>query len=189
MVIGNTDYVANDLPKGYIISQDPMAGSEVEVGQVVDLVISQGNSLDEYLMPSLVGLSFEEALSRFEGKNIYLNVQDYVYSDYDVDLIAVQDIDQGTTIYPGTTINVSLSNGPEPEKESTKPFKFYTEYFEGDSELVTIEIVKDGVSTVVYQEEHLKSEESFIVEVTSSGKVTMNVYYGDDLVNSFPENF
>jgi serine/threonine-protein kinase len=189
LVIGTIDYVANDLPKGYIISQNPSEGAEIEVGQVVNLVISQGNSLDEYLMPSLIGLDFDAALDRFNGKNIYLNVLDYVYSDYEVDLIAAQDIQQGTTIYPGTTINVSLSNGPEPEKEVTKPYKFYTQYFEGETELVTIELVKDDVSTIVYQQEHTKSEDSFIVEVTASGKVTMNIYYGDELFNSFPETF
>lgn len=189
LVVGDIEYVANDLPKGYIISQSPIAGEEVEVGQVIDLIISQGNSLDEYLMPSLLGLTFDEALTRFEGQNIYLTVDNYVYSEYDLDLIASQNVAQGTTIFPGTTVAVSLSNGPEPDQVVSKNFKFYTSYFDNDMEIVTIEVVKGDESWIGYQAQHLKSEEEFIIAIEASGDVILNIYFGDTLYNSIPESF
>jgi|LGVF01.1.fsa_nt_gb serine/threonine-protein kinase len=189
LVIGDIEYMVNDLPKGYIISQIPEAGTEIEIGGVIDLVVSQGTSQQEYIMPTITGLTYEEALSRFEGKDISLNIAEYVYSDYDADLIASQSIPQGTIIYPGTTVDVTRSLGIPPEKLVTLPFKFYTEYFKNDVENIKIEIVKDGITSVVYESNHEKSEGSFIVEITSSGDVTLNVYFGDEFYRSIPGSF
>ncbi|MEA3422258.1 MAG: Stk1 family PASTA domain-containing Ser/Thr kinase [Bacillota bacterium] len=189
LVIGDVEYMVNDLPKGYIISQMPEAGTEIEIGEFINLVVSQGTSQQEYIMPTITGLTYDEALSRFEGKDISLNLTEYVYSDYEEDLIASQSIPQGTIIYPGTTVDVTRSLGMPPEKMVTVPFKFYTNTFINDVEKVKIEIVKEGITTIVYEAEHAKSEESFIVELTSSGEVTLNIYYDGVFYRSIQGNF
>ncbi|MBN2260988.1 MAG: Stk1 family PASTA domain-containing Ser/Thr kinase [Clostridiales bacterium] len=189
LVIGNIEYVINDLPAGYIISQNPKAAEEIEIGGVIDIVVSQGKAKQEYIMPTIIGLSYEEAIARFEGKNIYLNPVGYEYSTYAIDLIVSQSISQGSIIYPGTTVDVVLSNGPEPEKQVTLPLKFFTADFVNEVEKVKIEIVKDGITSVVYEAEHRKDEGEFIVELTSSGQVTINVYFGDEFYRSLPGSF
>jgi serine/threonine-protein kinase len=189
LIVGDVSYIANDLPKGYIVSQSPEMGTEAQVGQVVDLVVSQGNSLDEYLMQKLLGMTYDEALERFDGTGINLlmdPVDSYIFSEYEKDLIAEQDIAQGTTIYPGNTIYVKISLGPI---LTSRKFTFKTEYFKEDTETVRVEVVKGEETYIAYSKVHQKSEEIIEVTIEESGEVTLNIYYGDELYNSLKVNF
>ena len=49
--------------------------------------------------------------------------------------------------------------------------------------------VNNGITSVAYEGKHEKSEGSFIVEITSSGEVTLNVYFGDEFYRTIPGSF
>lgn len=61
--------------------------------------------------------------------------------------------------------------------------------FTNASEIVRVELVKDGVSKIVYEKEHQKSEERIRVVVKGEGVATVNFYFGTVLMNSKVENF
>jgi serine/threonine-protein kinase len=70
------------------------------------------------------------------------------------------------------------------EKTYIIPLTFTT-----DSEVVRIELVQDGVSKMVYEKEHQKSEERIRAVVKGKGVATVNFYFGTVLMNSKVENF
>jgi len=182
--VDSVEYVVNDLPKGYILAQEPASGELIEKGQAI---VSQGSTAQEYIMPTITGLTYEEALGRLEGNNIQLALKGYDYSDFPQDTIASQSISQGTIVYPGDVVDVTISNGP---KLTTRSYKLYTQYFEGDEETVTIEMIDEqGDARIVYSQLHAREEESFVVELTAKGEVTINIYYGETLFNTLNEHF
>jgi len=185
--VDSVAYVVNELPRGYILSQDPAGGELIEVGEAIKLVVSQGSSAQEYIMPTITGLTYEEALGRLDGNEIQLALTGYEYSDFPVDTVATQSIAQGTIVYPGDVVEVTISNGP---RLATRAYKFYTEYFTEDEAVVTIEMVnEEGEAQIVYAETHTKAEESFVVELSGQGDVTINIYYGEVLFNTLNERF
>ncbi|OPL08028.1 MAG: hypothetical protein AVO33_02835 [delta proteobacterium ML8_F1] len=185
--VDSVEYVVNDLPKGYILAQEPASGELIEKGQAIKLIVSQGSTAQEYIMPTITGLTYEEALGRLEGNNIQLALKGYDYSDFPQDTIASQSISQGTIVYPGDVVDVTISNGP---KLTTRSYKLYTQYFEGDEETVTIEMIDEqGDARIVYSQLHAREEESFVVELTAKGEVTINIYYGETLFNTLNEHF
>jgi len=190
LVIGELEYVKNDLPQDYIISQSPQYGDKIEVGGVINLVISLGSSQNEYIMPKIIGLTKLEALNLIDELSLYFGGTSYEYSDeYAQDVIISQSITQGTMVVPGTKIDVVVSNGKEPEKLTTKDFKISTNDFINDKAVITVEVFKDENSIIVYQKEHLKSEEIIIISVEASGEVILNFYFDDELYKRMTVNF
>lgn len=190
LVIGEIDYVQNDLPQDYIISQSPQYGEKIEVGGTIDLVISLGSSQNEYIMPNIVGLTKIEALDLIDELSLYFGELSYEYSDeYVQDVIISQSISQGTMVVPGTKIDVVISNGKQPDKLSTKDFKISTDDFVDDSAIITVEVFKDGNSEIVYQKKHSKSEEYVIISIEASGEVILNFYFDDELYRRMTETF
>lgn len=62
---------SDDVTEGKIISQDPEYGESIVVGETVSLVVSQGSSIRT--LPSIVGLSYESAVSLLEEEGFVVN--------------------------------------------------------------------------------------------------------------------
>ena len=74
-IIASEDYSA-DVEAGYIISQDIEAGTQVEKGSVVNIVVSKG--IEYVMLPDLKGLQYSEVETRlkelgFECKKVEKN--------------------------------------------------------------------------------------------------------------------
>ena len=60
--LGNVAYIHANSPENLIIAQSPPAGSRLEQGQAVQVLVSLGPVSEQTFLPDLTGLSYEEAL-------------------------------------------------------------------------------------------------------------------------------
>lgn len=104
---------------GTIISQEPAAGSRVEKGATVKVVISLGK--EELTVPDLTGWTeaharlYLEALGFRVGESIDRLVSEHPYGTVDS-----TDLETGSKVKPGTTICLYISK-QQPVEESSEP--------------------------------------------------------------------
>jgi serine/threonine-protein kinase len=91
-----------EQPKGKVCEQDPPQGTEVDKESAVNLVVSTG--APKVTVPSVIGLSLEEAQSKLEG-------DDYQFK--------VKTQERETSDTPGTVLDQDPVKGNEVEKGST----------------------------------------------------------------------
>ncbi len=100
IIIGNEGFEIGDIDKnyddkykeGYIISQEPRAGTRVAKNSKIDLMVSKGPTPDKIPMPDLIGLTLEEARKKIQDSKLVLGeVTKKDSSDYYADQVIEQD--------------------------------------------------------------------------------------------------
>jgi serine/threonine-protein kinase len=110
LVLGRTRRENSDrLPKGKVLSQDPVADSTVDKGATVNLVVSAGTK--KVVVQYVIGMSKDQAYQTLTGLglNVAFKSQD---SDQPKDTVIATDPNAGVTVPAGSTVTVVLSNGP-----------------------------------------------------------------------------
>ncbi len=105
----NVVRVPSGRPVGTVTGQNPAPGEEVEEGTTVRINISSGPRQIE--VPSVVGLSFEQAESTLRGAGFGVDRQD-VESDDPEGTVVGQSPDGGDQAARGSTVTVQVSQGP-----------------------------------------------------------------------------
>lgn len=102
---------SNEIPKGYVISQQYEAGSSVKKNTSVGVVISLGP--DQFEMPDVLNLKEADAIALLETYKLAAT-SEYIYSDSIVQGNVVSTNPSGTTmVSQGDTIVLNVSMGPE----------------------------------------------------------------------------
>lgn len=182
--------VFSDIPKGYVISQTPEADERVAKGTVVNLVVSDGPEIKYVIVPNVIGENIDKA--RNELTALGLNVEaKYEYNEnVDKDIIIWQDLTAGSEVEENTTINLTVSNGPEDTGEPNDSGNEGTDLEEiinnnlsiilpKDKSEVEVKIyrIQDGEREVIYNEVHSTSEEAISVLVTGKRSAKYEVYF------------
>lgn len=99
---------------GEILEQSPPAGTVMEENQPVTLVVSLGEELRT--VPTLVGLDLGAATTAIEVARLQLGEVDDEAFDEEVPAGTVlsSSLDPGGEVEPGTTIDLTVSAGPQP---------------------------------------------------------------------------
>ena len=95
--------------KGQVIEQEPKAGSEINKGDTITLVISAGKD-DKVEVPNLAGWKQEHAKLYLEALGFKVEVVTVQISDYEKGLVDSTDPAAGTTKLVGDTITLRVSN-------------------------------------------------------------------------------
>jgi len=82
ITIGEIEYIDSDLPAGYVVAQDPMAGESLPDDEVINLTVSRIIDLDSAVVPDFSGLSVEEVIVMFEDLDFPIC---YAYLEKDED--------------------------------------------------------------------------------------------------------
>ena len=102
-----------DVPRGFVISQDPDAGGMVKRGRRISVIVSlgaQGTSV-----PMLEGTSARQAQLLLEGSGLRPGRIARVYTeDTSKDLVVASDPPGETLVEQGTVVNLLVSLGPRP---------------------------------------------------------------------------
>ncbi|MET7675683.1 Stk1 family PASTA domain-containing Ser/Thr kinase [Streptomyces seoulensis] len=99
-------------PKNKICSQTPTAGSDVKKNDTVDLVVSTG--APKVTIPSVIGLSFDEAREKLEGDDYQLTVKKETRVSSDTpDNVLDQDPTGGKQVQKGSTITLTVAKAEE----------------------------------------------------------------------------
>ena len=112
--LGNvTEDFSNNIEAGHVISQSVQAGTMVESGTSIDIVISKGKQ--RVSVPSVVGSTEEEAKSRLTGAGLTVIVERRA-DDTEAGRVLSQDPAGGTEVDSGSEVTIVVSSGKEKVK-------------------------------------------------------------------------
>ena len=105
---------SEDVPEGYIISQDPAPGENLEKGGVVSLVISRGSSTRT--LPAVNGKKFTDVLEMLEAEGFEV-VKEETYSRDALSGVVLWYVDYSTgdQLPYGSVVKVLVSIGENPD--------------------------------------------------------------------------
>ncbi|MDO4482437.1 MAG: PASTA domain-containing protein, partial [Bacillota bacterium] len=187
--IGTIDKKEDSSPEGTVLEQSPKYGEACEPGSLINLIVSNGQGKEEITMINLLGADLSAATDMLKTANLVLNNVEYEYSDsYEEGLVIKQSVPMGEKIMTGTKINIIVSKGKNPESSSggeisTVPLVLDYTTAQNDVFDLKVNLVQDGVVTLLHNQVHYKSNNGEAIEVTGSGKGTLLIYYDDKLVS------
>ena len=114
LVVGNTSEQSDEtVPEGDVISQDPAAGTEVEAGSAVDLVISTGPATVPATVPNVVDDSLAVATGKIEAADLVVgNTSEQSSETVPEGDVISQDPVGGTEVEAGSAVDLVISSGP-----------------------------------------------------------------------------
>lgn len=108
---------SDSVAAGDVISQNPTSGSKAKEGDTITITISQGR--EAVTVPDVYTTykSEEQAKSLLSDFNVSVKTS---YSDtYPEGIVMAQSIEPGKQVEKGTSITITISQGPEPSQEVT----------------------------------------------------------------------
>lgn len=103
---------SDNFEAGIIIETSPVSGTDIERGQPVDLLVSQG--AEPHTMADYVGSAIDDVQSDLEAAGFLVQTEDE-YSDEPAGTILSQSIEAGEAVYPeDEAITFTVSDGVEP---------------------------------------------------------------------------
>ena len=116
-----TQAVDTTVASGAVIRTDPAAGSQVAAGSTVVVYISRPQVATTTKVPSLIGMSAEDARTLLVQNHLGLGSQSEQYSDQPVGTVISQNPAAGATAKLNGRVNIVVSAGPEPAPEPEAP--------------------------------------------------------------------
>ena len=102
------EIASDDVPAGEVISQTPVAGSNVKTKRIIHLTVSKGGSI--MLIPDLKGLSLDQAKERLEKMGLSLGaVENGTDSDKPSEVIISQSPEPGARTSKGSHVNIVVN--------------------------------------------------------------------------------
>ncbi len=109
-----TELCSDDYPSGYVIDQNPSAGTTVEIGNSVSLWVSTGPC--PVSVPNVIGMSRGEAEDIIVAANLKLgSITEQCNDEIEQDKVISQNPSAGEQLSPGSFVNIVVSSGPCPE--------------------------------------------------------------------------
>ena len=133
----------NNVPRGFVISQNPAAGTKLGPNSVVDLVISSGPSKIE--LGDLSRKSLEDAMQILETLGFQYELLDEFSEDIEMGLVAYTIPQAGSIVSPQEIITIVISLGLQIEVPDLIGLS-YAEVEEALLELNLIPAVSGGAS-------------------------------------------
>ena len=116
-----TQAVDTSVASGAVIRTDPAAGTQVESGSTVVVYVSRPQVATTTKVPSLSGMSVDDARTLLVQNKLGLGSQSEEYSDQPVGTIISQNPGAGASIKLNSRVSVVVSAGPEPAPEPEAP--------------------------------------------------------------------
>jgi len=121
-VLGNVKTTTSPEKEGKVLEQDPVAGSTLDKESKVDIYVSDGKGTEKATVPSVTRMSLEDAKKEIKAAGFKVGNISY---DWDSSIgkgyVIYQQYQANSQLDKGTSIDLQVSSGPEPEPE--KPEK------------------------------------------------------------------
>ena len=109
---------SSDVEEGVVIRTDPAAGTELDAGSTVTIVVSSGP--EEATVPSVVGLSEANAISQLQGAGFQVSSTEEDTTDSSQDgRVTAQDPEGNATATAGSTVTIVIGRFVAPEPTTT----------------------------------------------------------------------
>ena len=138
---------------GKVAYTKPAAGKKVDKGATITIYPSKGEETKYVKVPNLLGMTRSQAKSALEKAGLKYGSETKSYSSTQKNRVCVQSVSSGNEVEEGSTVDVTLSLGPETtytyEGSVTiaNPFEYET-----DSGIIKV-ILKQDVNTTTVREE------------------------------------
>ena len=109
-----TQAVDTSVASGAVIRTDPAAGTQVESGSTVVIYVSRPQVATTTKVPSLSGMSVDDARTLLVQNHLGLGSQTDQYSDQPVGTVIGQNPAAGSTAKLNGRVTITVSAGPEP---------------------------------------------------------------------------
>ena len=116
-----TQAVEPSVASGAVIRTDPEAGSQVAAGSTVVVYISRPQVATTTKVPSLVGMSADDARTLLVQNHLGLGSQSEQYSSQPAGTVISQNPAAGSTAKLNGRVSIVVSAGPEPQPEPEAP--------------------------------------------------------------------
>ncbi|MBQ4577620.1 MAG: Stk1 family PASTA domain-containing Ser/Thr kinase [Clostridia bacterium] len=170
--VENTPEFNDEVPNGYVLRTEPVAGTELTAGDTVTLTVSKGPEVVLVDMPNLMGCSESEALTLLEAAG--LNWEPVVYEEFEgtPGQVIYQSVDAHTPVEKGTTVAFKISIEPPPPAEVVRE---YTVQLIPSEFPVELWVMVDGMT--VYNAMHQPEEGSVVLNLVAlEGEHLVEVY-------------
>ena len=136
---------SEDVAKDHVISYNPPEGAKLSPGDEVQLVVSSGPEEKTVVVPNLETLTEEKAQSDIRLSNLTVGETERVYDDTVPEGYVVgQYPAAGTEVPEGTTVNLQVSKGPDPDKQPQEMEKTITVNLPDSESPVNVQAMVDG---------------------------------------------
>ena len=106
----------DSVESGKVISTTPEAGTKAEKGSTVTMLVSQGSN--KKTVPDVRAMADATAQSTIKSYGFNVGTVTYDYSDsVEKGMVISQTVEPGTKASAGTSISITVSNGPKPEEK------------------------------------------------------------------------
>ena len=180
-----TKQASDTVEEGKVISSNPVKRAKVSPGDRVQLVISTGPDVKKVAVPTLTGISLDNARSIAHSAGLNIGNVSEVNSDKPAGQVIYQSVAPNTQVDEGTSITLQVSKGPETKPEVTKTIEIALPT--DGRETVTVQVTLDGKE--VYTQDVKTDVGTTYVSITGSGTMQVCVYFDGELASQFQENF
>lgn len=111
---------SDSVDEGNVIRQSPSAGKKLAKDETVIIVVSTGE--EDVTVPSLIGLTKEDAVAKLTSAGLQYSITSYEFSDdYESGYVIYQNYSSGESVSPDTVINIKVSKGSDPSITDPDP--------------------------------------------------------------------
>jgi len=181
---------SDEFPEKSVIAQSPAAGTQVDRGSKMELLVSKGPYPDFLMIPDFSSISLDQAITTI--KNLKLRIKKINYrrsQGVSRGIVLSQKPIFGSKIEKGSFIELTVSEGAVTESEKTKTFTllhFKVPPVSKPAKVIIRVDNEEGEKEVYNRLQRSGDEISLLVEL--SGRTTAKIYVDDELkeVKHFP---
>ncbi len=113
LVVEWEESFSNSVAAGMVISQSPVAETNVEEGSIVRVVVSLGSTSNSVMVPKVIGMDESSATKALTDAGLQIrSVSSVNHSQIPEGLVCYQSYSQGSYVAPGTLMEIHVSLGP-----------------------------------------------------------------------------
>ena len=197
------------ISDGYVMECTPEAGTRLEEGDEVTIVISRGAEEEPPVtVTNFVGLPIEQVRDQVTGLGLTVGtVNEYYNDEYEEGLVIWQSVSATTQVDAGTVINFQVSKGkrpqpsaePEPTVSGALPEPSQDANVPSGTATVTVDLtpydetvsvrILVGSQEVYDNAVNAADIHTLRQPVTGTGIQTVSIYINDQLMRSYQLNF
>ncbi len=114
-LLGNVKMVTDPAEEGTVLVQDPERGTPLDKESKINIEVSDGKGTEKGTVPSVTGLSLEDAKKRIKEEGFRVGRVDYDWDNsIDKGYVIYQQYQANSLLDKGTSIDIQVSSGPEP---------------------------------------------------------------------------
>jgi serine/threonine-protein kinase len=114
-LLGNVKMVTDPADEGTVLAQDPERGTPLDKESKINIEVSDGKGTEKGTVPSVTGLSLEDAKKRIKEEGFRVGRVDYDWDNsIDKGYVIYQQYQANSLLDKGTSIDIQVSSGPEP---------------------------------------------------------------------------